>query len=82
MARELKVEIVGDSKSLERALGNSTKGVDQFGGSLTKLGRVAAAAGVAIAVGVGAGAVKAVKAASDLQEQINKSNVVFGKSAD
>ena len=46
--RELKVNIVGDSRSLERALGQSTKGTHSFGSSLLKLGKYAAiSAGVA-----------------------------------
>ncbi len=85
MARKIQVEIVGDSKSVERAFARSGKAADNFQGKVVKstgaIGRKmaylgGAAAGLAIVLGV-----KSVKAASNLGEQINKTNVVFGKGA-
>ncbi len=80
MARELKVEIVGDASSFNRALGSAGKGADTFGSKLVKVGKIAATAGAAIAAGVGIAAVKSIDAASDLSEQLNKTAVVFGKN--
>jgi hypothetical protein len=46
-SRELKVEIIGDASSLQKALGNASKGTSRLGSSMKTLGKVAA-------VGVGA----------------------------
>lgn len=57
MARKLIVEIVGDSRSYERALGRSTKATQGFGRSMAvgakNVAKVGAAMG-AVAIGVGA----------------------------
>ena len=80
-SRKLIVEIVGDTRSLDRAFQKSGRAADGFGHKMKRiglgLGAVAiAGAGLGIALGV-----KAVKAASDLGEQVNKINVVFRKGA-
>jgi len=78
--RTLKVEIIGDASSLNKALGSvskSTTGASKAFGQLAKAGAlVGAALGVAAAVGIK----KSIDAASDLQEQVNKANVVFAGS--
>lgn len=95
MARKLIVEIIGDSTKLVRSLNQSTVAANQFGmevtgsagraeKSLTKLQRVAAGGFLG---GVAAGAAinqlqAAVGVASNLNEQMARSNVVFGSAAD
>lgn len=79
-SRELKVEIIGDSKSLEHALGKSSQASSKFGSALKTLGKASVVAGAALGGALAVGAVKAVKAASDLQEQVNKANVVFAEN--
>ena len=85
MARKISVEIIGDSRSLERAFSRSGKAADKFHVKVAKTGigiakGLAVAGGAAVAFSVAVG-VKAVKAASNLGEQINKNRVVFGKGA-
>ncbi len=80
MARELKVEIVGDASSLHKALGQAGKSTDGFGGKFAKLGKTMAVAAGAAGVAIGALAVKSIGAASDLSEQLNKTAVVFGRN--
>lgn len=53
MARKIQVEIVGDSRQLERAFGRSSKAASGFGRTLATVGKVGAAGFVASAVGVG-----------------------------
>jgi hypothetical protein len=53
MARKLEVQIIGDSASLERALGRSAQNTGKFGSSLDGLARSAKIAGVALAAGLG-----------------------------
>jgi hypothetical protein len=86
--RKLIVQILGDSRSLERAFGRSTRASKAFGDQMGKSARVLRSgittAGIAAAAGVGAftiGATKAVRAASDLNEAINKTDVVFAGNA-
>lgn len=68
----LTVRIVGDPGPLQ----NTLKGL---GGKVKRFAKVAAAAGAAAAVGFG---VKALKAASDLNETLSKTQEVFGGAAD
>jgi len=87
--RKIEVAITGDSRTLERAFNRSGRAADSFGKklnggvtrSLASLARVGAAATVALGVGAVYGMKKAVDAASDLQESISKTNVVFGKNS-
>jgi hypothetical protein len=90
MARELVVRIVGDSRDVERALARSSKAAKGFEAQITGLGGsfrrafagTAAAFGATAGIGVVVDQLKgAVDAASDLSEQMSKTNVVFGKSA-
>lgn len=81
MARKIEIEYVGDASSLSRANGQATKSMGKLSGGLSKLGRAALIAGAALGTAMVVGTVKAVEAASDLNESMNKSNVVFGKQA-
>lgn len=81
MARKIEVEITGDSRSLERALGKAQKSSGHLGGAFRKLGYAAAAGAAALTAFAVIGTVKAIDAASDLSEAINKASVVFGKQS-
>lgn len=79
-SRTLKVEIIGDASSLQRALKGASSSSSSFGSKLAKVGRVAA-----IGLGaLGAGAIFAGKKmkdlASDAAEVDSKLDVVFGKA--
>ena len=77
-ARTVKVRFDGDQRGLESASKKGSSAIQAFGSVAKK-----AAAGLAVAVvAMGAAIVPAVKAASDLNETVSKSQVVFGKSAD
>src|SRR4051812_39101803 len=98
MARKIQVEILGDSRSLERAFGRSSAGAKRFNrdlsgtvrgtlsasGAFHSLGRSVAFASSSFLGGAGLTfAVKsAISSASTLQEETEKTSVVFGKSAD
>lgn len=85
MGKKIQLEIVGDSRSVERAFKRAGGAADGFsarvkrsfsGLSRTAAFGVGAVAGAAISIGV-----LSVRAASDLGEQVNKTSVVFGKGA-
>ncbi len=63
-SRTLEVQIVGDSKSLENALGRSAKSAET---SFQKIGKASLGAGAAITAGVVVGLTKSVQAAEDAQ---------------
>ncbi len=97
MARKLIVEIVGDASSLQRTfkqtdeatkkldrnLSQTTRGAIVGTGAFRSMGRSVAFASGAFLGGAGliAGVKASVSAASNLNEQTSKSNVVFGQSA-
>lgn len=97
MARKLVVEIVGDTRSLERSYARATKSTNTFGRSIDQAGRGAIAGtlsfkglgrSVAFASSTFLGASgfvavteQAIGAASDLNEQLSKTRVVFGRSS-
>lgn len=71
-SRTLRVEILGDSKGLDKAFGDAGKGADGFS---SKLGGLAKTAGIALAgvgVAAGIGAVNAIGAFSDFEGQMNE----------
>jgi len=85
MARRISVEIIGDSRSLERAFKRSGSAADSFQGKIGSASfgaakKVAYLGGALTGLAIVAGA-KAVNAAANLSEQITKTSVVFGKSA-
>lgn len=74
MARKgtLEIQIVGDAGPLQKTLGG-------LGGKVKRFAKVAAAAGATAAAGFG---IKALKSASDLNETLSKTNVIFGDATD
>lgn len=77
---KIAVDITGDAARLKRAFGEASRSAGGFGSAMSKAGKIAA---VGFAAGIGLAAIgmkKAVSAASDLNEQVNKASVVFGKS--
>lgn len=85
MSRKIKVEILGDSSSLERAFGRSAQSASRWSASITKsasrIPLILGAAAAALGTGLAVAAVKGVRAASDLGEQVNKTRVVFAASS-
>jgi hypothetical protein len=97
MARRIEVELIGDSRSLERAFARSERSAKQFNSTMERAGRGALAGTVAFkgfgrsiafasggfltGAGIAAGAKAAISAASDLNEQMSKNRQVFQQSA-
>lgn len=81
MARRIIVQFIGDASSLKGATAQAEAGL---GGLSTKLRKIGAVAGVALAAG-GIAVVKfgsdSVRAASDMNETLSKSQVIFGRNA-
>lgn len=96
-ARDLTVHIIGDSRSLERAFSRSSKSASSFGRDMGKISRGAivgtgalrgignaatfASTGFLGGAGLTFALTKAVQGASDLNEEMNKTRVVFRASA-
>jgi hypothetical protein len=76
LARELKVNIVGDSSDLERAFARSERAAKKFNRAITG----ALGAGIA-GVGFAKLAQDTIKSASNLAESVSKTEAVFGQSA-
>ncbi len=74
----LKVALIGVDKSLSRTLGTAGKSVDKLASGMQRFGR---AMTLGVTLPIAAAGVVAVKAASDLNESITKTQAVFGKSA-
>ena len=53
MARRIQVEIVGDSRSIERAFGRAHRAGSKFGSAMRTIGKVALGGFAAAAVGFG-----------------------------
>ena len=80
-SRTVRLEILGDGRSAQKALEAVGQSSDGLGSKLATFGKVAAA-GLAVAgAAAGALAVSGVMAASDLSESMSKVDVVFGDSA-
>jgi hypothetical protein len=80
--KPVKVEIVGDSSNYKKALKDADDASGKFASSTKGHGaQIAVAAGVA-SVAVGAFAADAVSAASDYNETVSKSKVIFGEASD
>lgn len=84
MARRLEVSIVGDSRSLERALGRSGDATDSFGRKigrgLANAARIGVIGMASLATGGAFLGKKMVGLASDAAEVQSKMEVVFGKA--
>jgi hypothetical protein len=84
--RELLVRIIGDDRDLQRALGNTEKRVTQIDTRMQtfgkNIGRAFLAAGVAVGTAeIFRGLSAATQSAADLNEEISKSQQIFGDSA-
>lgn len=77
MARKIEVQLVGDSRSLERSFARAQGAGSKLGSGIRKLGLAAAAGAAVLGTGLVIGAKRAVDAASNLEEQMNKTRVVF-----
>src|ERR1044071_7228075 len=80
MARKIEIEIVGDSKNFQNALGKASGSADSFGSKVTTLGKVAAAGFVAVGAGAAVAGTKMIGMASDAAEVQSKMEVTFGKT--
>lgn len=67
MARELRVEILGDSRDLERAFGRASKSSSGFGRSIAGVGKVAGLAALGGIAAIGFGLKKSVDAAKEAE---------------
>lgn len=84
-SRTLELKLVGNARNLNDTLRGTEAKVKTFGDKMDAFGRKAAAAfavakGAAVAF-AGKLAVDAIKAASDLNEEVSKSEVIFGDAA-
>lgn len=84
--RELLVRILGDDRDLQRALGNTDRrltAIDKRTATFGKnIGRAFAAAGIAVGTAeIFRLSADAVSAASDLNEQLSRTEVILGSSA-
>jgi hypothetical protein len=85
--RELLVRIVGDDRDLQRALGNTNRSLQQIDQRTATFGRNVGRAFAAAGIAVGASEItrlagNAVAAATDLNEQIDRTRVILGDSAE
>jgi hypothetical protein len=72
------VEIVGDSRSLERALRRSERSASTFGGRMSaRLGRAGVVAGAALGAGLVAGMQQSVKQAMEAQKVLGQTQVAL-----
>lgn len=83
--RTLKLNLLADVDKFVKELNKAGQDAQGFGNKVKKYGKIAAGALAAVGVAAAAMSVKvgldAVKAASDLNEEINKTEVVFGETA-
>ena len=69
------------TKGVEAAATKASAAQEKHAKRMESLGRVSRVAGAAILAGIGVGLVKSTQAASNLSETLNKSEVIFGSSA-
>jgi len=88
MAKDVKVAILGDASSFKKAVADAKGSADDAEGHFAKVGEGIKKIGAAMAIGVAAAGVagvafakSAISAASDLNESLGKSSVVFGDNA-
>jgi hypothetical protein len=77
IGRPLTILLQADTTGLGRGLSDAQTKLQKFGGQLERLSRQA----TIVFAGVAAAGYKVVQSASDLNESISKSNVIFGSSA-
>jgi hypothetical protein len=85
VARDIKIKITGDSSDLKRAFGDAEKSAEGFGtkmgsvfGGIAKAAGALTLGGIAVAVPL---VKSAVDAASDFNESLSKTQVLFGDSS-
>lgn len=79
MARKITIEFLGDSKDLQRAMGDADRASGKLSGALGKVGKAAAVGLAAGAVVAAKGLFDATQAAGDLNETLSKTQAIFGK---
>lgn len=81
MARKIVIEFLGDSKDLQKAMGDADSKGGRLSGTLMKVGKVAAT-GLAVGGALAAkGLWDATQAAGDMNETLSKTNAIFGGKA-
>lgn len=81
-SRKLEVQIVGDTRGLQRAFGDASSSAGRFGASMARAGKVAAVGlGAGLAV-VGLGLKSALSAAGEFESTLNSFRAVSGATAD
>ena len=78
--RELKVRITGDTSSLDKALGRSSKATDKWGARVQRAGRAAGFAGLAIGGALVVGLTKATKGALEDEAAMARLTQAFKQS--
>jgi hypothetical protein len=83
--RTLKLNLLADVDKFGKGLDKAGRDAQGFGGKVKKYGKIAAGALAAVGVAAAGMAAKfgldAVKAASDLSEELSKAQVIFGETA-
>lgn len=82
MAKEVKIPITGNSSDYKKALAEADQASGKFAKSTEGHGKQIAAAGAIAATAIGAFAADAIGAASDYNETVSKSKVIFGDASD
>jgi hypothetical protein len=77
IGRPLTILLTADTSGLGKGLSDAQKKLQKFGGELEQLSRKA----TLVFAGIATAGFKVVQSASDLNESISKSNVIFGSSA-
>jgi phage-related protein len=81
MGKPITISILANARNAIAGVRNTTKELTVLQKTTGATGKLIAAGLAGSSVALGAFAVKGVKAASDLNETINKSNAIFGKNA-
>lgn len=81
MARKIVIEFLGDSKDLQKAMGDADSKSGKLAGTLAKVGKVAATGLAVGGVLAAKGLWDATQAAGDMNETLSKTNAIFGGKA-
>jgi hypothetical protein len=79
VASDIRVRVIGDTSSFEKAMSKSSKSANGFGKSLAKAGKFAAIGLGALGAGAAVAGKKMIDMASDAAEVQSKMEVVFGR---
>jgi hypothetical protein len=80
VASDIRVRVIGDTSSFEKAMSKSSKSANSFGKSLAKAGKFAAIGFGALGAGAVVAGKRMIDMASDAAEVQSKMDVVFGKA--